>query len=114
MGKLQLIHFSYIPNSLFPNVHKIVSQQAHAQLPFAFSGRFSATFLWRFFVLFSFPWHEKRGDQKWRSPCEMIGLQKCYLPCPFQAILFSLDDDSVSDALRAAFPAGTQDDVFAF
>ena len=36
MGKLQLIHFSYIPNSLFPNVHKIVSQQAHALLPFVF------------------------------------------------------------------------------
>ena len=44
MGKLQLIHFSYIPNSIFPNVHKIVSQQAHALLPFVFFGAKSRLF----------------------------------------------------------------------
>ena len=41
MGKLQLIHFSYIPNSLFPNVHKIVSQQAHVSLSHPYIYRIS-------------------------------------------------------------------------
>ena len=55
MGKTGAhVPFLYF-NSLFAYIHKIVSQQAHAQLPFAFSGRFSATFLWRFFALSSFP-----------------------------------------------------------
>ena len=62
MGKLQLIHFSYIPNSLFPNVHKIVSQQAHALLPFVFFGAKSGLFSGDFGGMFDRCPHEKRGE----------------------------------------------------
>ena len=66
MGKLQLIHFSYIPNSLFQNVHKIVSQQAHALLPFVFFGAksrlFSGDYRGDFTVMFGCRSYEKRGE----------------------------------------------------